>query len=99
MKIEELEVSVRVFNALSRAGYTKVGELEDTPVQVLLKVPNLGKSAITELRNLGVKIPQWVYTPYGYQHECPRCHRVAYYQRDFSAKCKPCNRTMVLSWS
>lgn len=48
--IEQLDLSVRTFNCLKRAGIAKVGELLERSDDELLKVKNLGEKALEEIR-------------------------------------------------
>jgi len=48
--IEQLNLSVRTFNCLKRAGISKVGELLELSDEELLKIKNLGQKALEELR-------------------------------------------------
>lgn len=48
--IEELNLSVRTYNCLKRAGITKVGELLERSDEELLKIKNLGEKALEEVR-------------------------------------------------
>ena len=48
--IERLNLSVRTFNCLKRAGITKVGELLERTDDDLLKIKNLGQKALEEVR-------------------------------------------------
>ncbi len=48
--IEQLNLSVRTFNCLKRAGITKVGELLEKTDKELLEIKNLGQKALQELR-------------------------------------------------
>ena len=49
MPIEELELSVRTFNCLKRAGITKIGELFEKSEEDLLSIKNFGQKALEEL--------------------------------------------------
>ena len=57
MNIEELDLSVRSFNFLKRAGINKVEDLIDKSEEDMMKVRNLGKKSLDEvvakLRSLG----------------------------------------------
>ncbi len=57
MTIEELDLSVRSFNCLKRAGINKVEDLIDKSEEDMMKVRNLGKKSLDEvvakLRSLG----------------------------------------------
>ncbi|HHY94311.1 MAG TPA: DNA-directed RNA polymerase subunit alpha [Firmicutes bacterium] len=50
MPIEELELSVRSYNCLKRAGINTVGELIEKTDQDMIKVRNLGKKSLEEVR-------------------------------------------------
>jgi DNA-directed RNA polymerase subunit alpha len=50
MPIEELDLSVRTFNCLKRAGITKVGELFEKSEEDLLSIKNFGQKALDELK-------------------------------------------------
>lgn len=50
MTIEELELSVRSFNCLKRAGINTVGDLINRSEEEMLKVRNLGKKSFDEVR-------------------------------------------------
>ncbi|MGI6649903.1 MAG: DNA-directed RNA polymerase subunit alpha [Bacillota bacterium] len=49
MTIEELDLSVRSFNCLKRAGINTVGELVQKNVEDMMKVRNLGKKSLEEV--------------------------------------------------
>lgn len=49
MSIEELELSVRSFNCLKRAGINTIGELIEKTPEDMLKVRNLGKKSLEEV--------------------------------------------------
>ncbi|MFY9139643.1 MAG: DNA-directed RNA polymerase subunit alpha [Thermacetogeniaceae bacterium] len=51
MPIEEMELSVRSFNCLKRAGINTVGELTMRTVEEMMKVRNLGKKSLEEVEN------------------------------------------------
>ena len=51
MTIEELELSVRSFNCLKRAGINTVGDLSKKTLDEMLKVRNLGKKSLEEIIN------------------------------------------------
>lgn len=57
MTIEELDLSVRAFNCLKRAGVNTVGDLVNKSPDEMMKVRNLGKKSleevITKLQSLG----------------------------------------------
>jgi DNA-directed RNA polymerase subunit alpha len=50
MPVEELDLSVRTFNCLKRAGITKVGELFEKNEEDLLSIKNFGQKALEELK-------------------------------------------------
>ncbi len=58
MTIEELDLSVRSYNCLKRAGINTVGELVRKPEEDMMKVRNLGKKSLEEvehkLKDLGL---------------------------------------------
>ena len=58
MTIEELDLSVRAFNCLKRAGVNSVGDLINKSPDEMMKVRNLGKKSLEEvvskLRSLGL---------------------------------------------
>jgi DNA-directed RNA polymerase subunit alpha len=60
MSIEELELSVRSFNCLKRAGINTVEELTKKTPDDMMKVRNLGKKSLEEvlnkLKELGLKL-------------------------------------------
>jgi DNA-directed RNA polymerase subunit alpha len=49
MTIEELDLSVRSFNCLKRAGINTVGELVQKNAEDMMKVRNLGKKSLEEV--------------------------------------------------
>lgn len=49
MTIEELDLSVRAFNCLKRAGVNTVGDLVDKSPEEMMKVRNLGKKSLEEV--------------------------------------------------
>lgn len=51
MTIEELELSVRSFNCLKRAGINTVSELTEKSEDDMMKVRNLGKKSLDEVKN------------------------------------------------
>lgn len=51
MTIEELELSVRSFNCLKRAGINTVEELTHRTEEDMMKVKNLGKKSLDEVKN------------------------------------------------
>lgn len=60
MQIEDLELSVRAFNCLKRAGINTVKELTDKTSDEMMKVRNLGKKSLDEvlekLKELGLRL-------------------------------------------
>jgi DNA-directed RNA polymerase subunit alpha len=51
MPIEELELSVRSYNCLKRAGINTVDELTQRTEEDMMKVRNLGKKSLEEVTN------------------------------------------------
>ena len=49
MTIEELDLSVRAFNCLKRAGINTVSELVQKNQEEMMKVRNLGKKSLEEV--------------------------------------------------
>ena len=49
MTIEELDLSVRSFNCLKRAGINTVGDLMNTTEDEMMKVRNLGRKSLEEV--------------------------------------------------
>lgn len=62
MSIDELELSVRSFNCLKRAGVNTVGELVNKSQDDMMKVRNLGRKSLEEvdakLKELGLSLRQ-----------------------------------------
>jgi len=60
MTIEELDMSVRAFNCLKRAGINTVEDLINRSEEDMIKVRNLGKKSLEEviqkLRSLGFEL-------------------------------------------
>ena len=58
MEISELNLSVRSYNCLKRAGITTVGELRSKSLEDMMKVRNLGRKSLEEviakMRELGI---------------------------------------------
>ena len=54
MTIEELEMSVRSFNCLKRAGIDTVEDLTNRTEEDMIKVRNLGKKSLEKLHSLGL---------------------------------------------
>ena len=50
MTIEELELSVRSFNCLKRAGINTVNDLISKSAEDMMKVRNLGKKSFDEVK-------------------------------------------------
>lgn len=51
MTIEELDLSVRSYNCLKRAGINTVEELTDRSEEDMMKVRNLGKKSLEEVKH------------------------------------------------
>ena len=49
MKIEELDLTVRSFNCLKKAGIEDVSQLASLSLNELLKIKNLGKKSLDEI--------------------------------------------------
>ena len=62
MLIEELELSVRSYNCLKRAGIATVGDLAEKSQEDMMKVRNLGKKSLDEviakLHSLGLSFAE-----------------------------------------
>ena len=60
MSIDELELSVRSYNCLKRAGINTVQELVGKTPEEMMKVRNLGKKSLDEvlakLKDLGLQL-------------------------------------------
>ena len=60
MSIDELELSVRSYNCLKRAGINTVSELTNKTSDEMMKVRNLGRKSLEEvlekLKDLGLKL-------------------------------------------
>ena len=60
MNIDELELSVRSYNCLKRAGINTVGELTNRTSEDMMKVRNLGRKSLEEvlakLKELGLQL-------------------------------------------
>jgi len=52
INIDELELSVRSMNALTRSGITTVGQLRNVPKKVLLTLDNFGARSFKEVREV-----------------------------------------------
>ena len=50
MTIEELDLSVRSFNCLKRAGINTVNDLIEKSAEEMMKVRNLGKKSFDEVK-------------------------------------------------
>lgn len=50
MTIEELDLSVRSYNCLKRAGINTVQELTERTIDDMMKVRNLGKKSLEEVQ-------------------------------------------------
>ena len=49
--IEELDFSVRTYNCLKRYGINNLYELQNMTIEDLMKVRNLGKKSLKEIKN------------------------------------------------
>ena len=62
MSIDELELSVRSYNCLKRAGINTVEELTNRTSEDMMKVRNLGRKSLEEVLNklneLGLELSQ-----------------------------------------
>ncbi|MGL5884910.1 MAG: DNA-directed RNA polymerase subunit alpha C-terminal domain-containing protein, partial [Bombilactobacillus sp.] len=62
LTIEELDLSVRSYNCLKRAGINTVQELTDKTESDMMKVRNLGRKSLEEVKeklaNLGLSLRQ-----------------------------------------
>src|SRR5699024_6660375 len=62
MSIEELDLSVRSYNCLKRAGINTVQELTEKTESDMMKVRNLGRKSLDEVKNklddLGLELRQ-----------------------------------------
>ena len=62
MNIDELELSVRSYNCLKRAGINTVEELTNKTSEDMMKVRNLGRKSLDEvllkLKELGLKLKE-----------------------------------------
>ena len=66
--IENMELSVRAYNCLCRAGYKNVGELIDLPAEKIMTIRNLGKKSFEEVvHTLGKKYGIIIY----YENKTP----------------------------
>ncbi|MBK1637438.1 DNA-directed RNA polymerase subunit alpha, partial [Rhodovulum adriaticum] len=50
LTLEELDLSLRAFNCLKRAGLNTVGEILEVPVTELAKIKNFGKKSFEEVK-------------------------------------------------
>lgn len=55
--LEDLELSVRAYNCLRRAGVTTVGQLRSMSDEELMKVRNLGRKSMEEVKSVLQSIP------------------------------------------
>ena len=62
MPVEELDLTVRSFNCLKRAGIDNVGELVQKTENDMMKVRNLGKKSLAEIKdkltNIGLSLAE-----------------------------------------
>lgn len=62
IKIEELDLTVRSFNCLKKAGIEEVGQLSKLSMNELLKIKNLGRKSLDEIlekmKELGYDLTQ-----------------------------------------
>ena len=62
IKIEELDLTVRSFNCLKKAGIEEVGQLSKLSMNELLKIKNLGRKSLDEIlekmKELGYDLAQ-----------------------------------------
>ena len=69
-KIEELDLSVRSYNCLKRAGINTVGELAQKTEEEMMRVRNLGRKSLKEvvqkLREIGLDLRRSYDTDYDY---------------------------------
>ncbi len=69
-KIEELDLSVRSYNCLKRAGINTVGELAQKTEEEMMRVRNLGRKSLKEvvqkLREIGLDLRRSYETDYDY---------------------------------
>jgi GNAT superfamily N-acetyltransferase len=49
-KLEDLELSTRTLNSLRAEGVTTLGDVADLTVEEFLRIPNVGRNALNELR-------------------------------------------------
>lgn len=50
--LADCELSTRLLNALTHAGYRTIGEVIDLPDEKLLRLPNFGRRCLFDLRNV-----------------------------------------------
>jgi len=51
VKLEQLDLSVRLYNALKRQGITTIGELVKLPEEIVIRFRSLGKKSFKELKD------------------------------------------------
>lgn len=72
-KIEELDLSVRSYNCLKRAGIHTVGELTQKTEEDMMRVRNLGrkslKEVVTKLREIGLDLRRSYDTDFDYSED------------------------------
>ncbi len=72
-KIEDLDLSVRSYNCLKRAGINTVGELTQKTEEEMMRVRNLGrkslKEVVTKLREIGLDLRRSYDSDYDYTEE------------------------------
>jgi DNA-directed RNA polymerase subunit alpha len=72
-KIEDLDLSVRSYNCLKRAGINTVGELTQKTEEEMMRVRNLGrkslKEVVTKLREIGLDLRRSYDTDYDYSED------------------------------
>ena len=70
-KIEDLDLSVRSYNCLKRAGINTVGELTQKSEEEMMRVRNLGRKSLKEviqkLREIGLDLRRTYDTDTSYQ--------------------------------
>ena len=62
IEIDDLELSVRSYNALKNAGINKLDELISLSREDLYRIPNLGKKTVLELLEIQNKYPKFIKT-------------------------------------
>ena len=50
--LDELNLTVRTYNCLKRAGYTTLGDIATTDPEVIKKVRNLGTKSYAEIQGI-----------------------------------------------